>query len=120
MRPPVRPLGGLIANLLAWGVFAGLIAAALAVVDRLGFVGLAVLGLLTWLICLRAAMAEATPTWSAETLRAAMQQSVRPEERAALDAERRATLLPLRFYARCGMALTAIGVAGVAWEVWHP
>ena len=107
-------------NLVAWGVLAALALLALVIADRLGFVGLLVLGALTWLICSMARMDQDAPTWGMEVFRARMRDGGSPEQRAAGSAEREAFLSPLRFYARCGMVLAAVGAAGFCWQLWYP
>lgn len=58
----MRSSAGALANALAWSVVAALIAAAVLVVNRLGFVGLMLLGGATWLVCLRAELDQDVPT----------------------------------------------------------
>ena len=114
----MRIPAGAFANAAAWGVFAVLIAASLAIADRLGFLGLFLLGGATWLICVRASQSNDTPTWGQRAFEAQMTGERSPEARAARLAERDAALNPLRFFGRCGMALTAIGTIGFAWQYW--
>lgn len=114
----MRFSAGTLANALAWGVVAALIVAAVLVVDRLGFVGLMLLGGATWLVCLRAELDQDVLTWGTEVFRAHLEQRRPSEQREAAKAERHALLSPLRFYARCGMALAAAGLAGVLWQLW--
>ena len=103
---------GTAANLAAGAVIAVLIVVALVLTALLGFAALALLGLVTWLICTRAALDQDIPVTSVAVFRAKMAQSQRPEERAQREAERRGTLAPLRFVAWCGILLTVIGAAG--------
>lgn len=110
---------GAAANGLAWLVVFGLIGLAALAVNRLGFLGLLLLGLLTWLVCTLATLNEDTPTWGAEVFRSRMSaHHGSPEQRAAMLAERRAVLSPPSFYRWCGIALSAIGAAGLAWQYW--
>ena len=106
------------ANVAAGCVVALLIVAALVLTARLGFAALAVLGLATWLICTRAALDLDVPITSVAVFRARMEQPRSPEERAGRETERQAISDPLKFVGRCGIVLTAIGVAGFAWQVW--
>ena len=108
---------GVAANWLAWVLFLALFALAVVAVDRLGFVGLFILGLVTWLVCLRAGLDNDNPGYG--TMRSLLQRpasELSPEQREARYAERQTAMLPLRFFGRCGMVLTAIGVAGFAWQ----
>lgn len=111
---------GALANALAWGVAAALIAAAILVVDRLGFVGLMLLGGAAWLVCIRAELDHEVPTWGTAVFQAHLEQRRSAEQREAALEEHRALLSPLRFHARCGMALAAAGLAGVLWQIWTP
>jgi hypothetical protein len=95
-------------NLLAWAGLLALALGALLVANRLGFVGLTLLGLLTWLVCSQASLSDHAPTWSQAVFHARLQGSERPEPGTS----------PYRFYARCGMALTAAGLAGTACQFW--
>ena len=114
MRPAPRHALNLLASVLLLLLFA----VAVIVTDRLGFFGLVLLGLLVWFVCLRAAQNDATPTWGVRTFQAQLNPASSPEERAARRAEQAAFVMPLRFYGRCGMALTAIGLAGIAAQHW--
>ena len=101
-----------ILNLLAWVVLLGLAVLAVLIANRLGFPGLLLLGVLTWLICSQAALNQDAPTWGAHVFRARMLRG-----KGHGDAEDAG--LPFRFYARCGMAVAAIGGAGSAWQYWR-
>ena len=114
MRSPL----GTVANGLAWAVVFGLVGLAALAVNRLGFLGLLLLGLMTWLVCTLAALDEATPTWGVEVFRSRMSVPASPEQRAAARAEHDAVLAPVRFYRRCGIALAAAGAAGLTWQYW--
>ena len=103
-------------NALAWALVLILAAFAILVAYLLGFVGLLILGLLTWLICTDLELGDATPAASVAVFRALMEPSRAPEQRAAEQAERRARLSPLPFYRWCGIALTIIGAAGFLWQ----
>ena len=106
------------ANAAAWGVVFLLAAAAIVIVAILGFAGLLVLGLATWLVCTMAALDQEAPTWGVEVFKARMNRPANPEQRAAEAADRAAITSPLSFYRWCGVALTAIGTAGFAWHAW--
>jgi len=88
------------------------------VANRLGFVGLLILGGATALVCTMAELNEDSPTWGAHVFRARTEGGGSPERRAQLDAERQAFMSPRRFYRRCGFALAVIGAIGVAWQAW--
>ena len=109
-----------VANAAAWGVIAVLIGAAVLVANRLGFMGLLLLGSATWLVCTRAELDQGTPTWGTAVLKAGMDGRRSPEQHAAMLEERRAFVSPLRFYRRCGMVLAAVGAAGFVWQQWGP
>ena len=87
------------------------------VTQRLGFAGLFLLGGVTWLVCTRASLDQAVPTWGVHVFRAGMERPRSMEARAAAAAEHAAALSPLRFYGRCGAVLAAIGAAGFGWEL---
>jgi len=106
------------ANAAAWIVILALICGAVVMAAVLGFVGLLILGGMTWLVCVRAEMDQDTPTWGAEVFRARMGGQGSPEQRAAMLEERRAFVSPLRFYRRCGIVLAVIGAAGFIWQQW--
>ena len=111
---------GTVANAAAWGVIVLLIGAAVLMVNRLGFLGLLLLGSATWLVCIRAELDQDAPTWGMEVFKARMGERRSPEQHAAMLEERRAFTSPLRFYRRCGMVLAAIGAAGFIWQQWGP
>jgi hypothetical protein len=106
-------------NAAAWGLCGVLVAAAIAIANRLGFLGLLLLGGFVWFVCVRAEMNDEAPTWSTQVFRSRMDAKATPEQRAALDAARHAFVSPLRFYGRCGMVLAAIGASGLLWEMWR-
>ena len=114
----MRLSAGAVANAVAWGAIVLLIGAAVLMVNRLGFMGLLLLGSATWLVCTRAELDQDTPTWSTEVFKARMDGRRSPEQHAAMLEERRAFTSPLRFYRRCGMVLAAVGAAGFIWEHW--
>lgn len=114
----IRSTAGDIANALAWAAVLGLAGIAIRIADWLGFAGLFSLGMLTWVIRTEVELDDDTPTSGIAIFRARMAQERSPERRAAALAERQVRLSPLRFYRRCGIALTAIGAAGVAWQRW--
>lgn len=118
MPRPTVSLAAL-ANATAWLAIAALIGVAAVVADRFGFLGLLLLGALTWLVCIRAALDNEVPTGGIEVLTAALARPRSPEDRASLEAERGATLSPFRFYGRCGAFLAVVGAAGFAWQVWR-
>ena len=109
---------GAVANAAAWLVLGGLAVGAVLVANRLGFVGLVLLGGLTWLVCMRASLDQKVPTWGVEVFRASMEHPRSVEERAAAYADHQATLSPLRFYGRCGALLAAVGAIGFVWQTW--
>lgn len=114
----MRLAAGAVANGVAWLVLAVLGVGAILVTNRLGFVGLVILGGLTWLVCTRASLDEKVPTWGVGVFSARMAQPRSAEERAAVHADHEAALLPLRFYGRCGAFLATIGAIGFAWQTW--
>ena len=105
---------------MAWGVIILLIGAALLMVNRVGFMGLLLLGSATWLVCIMAELDQDAPTWGTAVFKARMDARRSPEQQAAMLEERRAFMSPLRFYRRCGMVLVAIGGAGFIWQQWGP
>jgi fatty acid desaturase len=105
-------------NAVAWALILILAAFAILVAHLLGFVGLLILGLLTWLICTDLELRDATPACSIAVFRALMESSRAPEQSAAEQAERRARLSVLPFYRWCGIALTIIGATGFLWQRW--
>ncbi len=107
-----------VANVLAWGVIFCLIAIAAVVADVLGFFGLMILGILTWLICTLANLNQDAPTWGVEVFKARMSGHGSPEQRAAVLSERQDFISPLRFYRWCGIVLALTGAAGFAWQQW--
>ena len=117
--PPKGVSPGAIANAAAWLALAAVFAGAVIMTDVLGFLGLFVIGVFTWLVCVQAGQDD-NPNWRAvhgrndrEALPAAS-----PEQRAARDWEWQVARDPIRFLGRCGMALTTIGAAGFAWQYW--
>ena len=111
---------GTVANAAAWGVIVLLIGAAALVADRLGFMGLLLLGSATWLVCIRAELDQDVPTWGTEVFKARVGGRRSPERQAAVLEECRAFVSPLRFYRRCGMVLAAVGGVGFIWQQWGP
>lgn len=107
------------ANLIAWGVLFALIYAAILIANRLGFVGLLLLGGGIWLVCTLAELDHDAPTWSVGVFRARMSSAASQEQRPAIRAERLAFVSPLKFYGRCGAALALMGAAGCAWQIWR-
>ena len=114
----MRFSAGTVANAMAWGVIVLLIGAAVLIANRLGFVGLLLLGSATWLVCTKAELDQDGPTWGTEVFKARMDPRHSPEQHAAMLEERRAIASPLRFYRRCGMVLAAVGGAGFIWQQW--
>jgi hypothetical protein len=114
----MRTRAGEIANTIAWAAVLVLAGVALLVADVLGFAGLFILGLLTWVICTHVELEDDTPTTSVAVFRARMSFERSPERRAAALADRQVRLSPLRFYRWCGIVLTVIGVAGFVWQRW--
>ena len=114
----MRFSAGTFANAAAWGVIVLLIGAAVLMANRLGFMGLLLLGSATWLVCVRAELDQDTPTWGTAVFKARMDGRRSPEQQAAMLEERRAFTSPLRFYRRCSMVLAAVGAAGFIWQQW--
>jgi hypothetical protein len=114
----MRGRAGEIANAVAWAVVLLLACLAVVVADVLGFVGVFILGLMTWVICTHVELDDETPTASIAVFRARLSPERSPEHRAAAQADRQHRLSPLRFYRWCGVALTAIGAVGFAWQRW--
>lgn len=89
----------------------------LVTVPYLGLIGVAVVGLLMWVICnLIEIDAPASVLHTADFLarREELRAAQRAEERAASMANRLLSLQSLRFYRYLGMALSAIGIGGFA------
>jgi hypothetical protein len=114
----MRVRAGEIANAIAWAFVLVLAAVAILIAYLLGFFGLVILGLFTWLICTHLELEDDTPVSSPAIYRARLQQARTPEQRAAATADRQTRLSPLRFYRLCGIALTVIGAGGWAWQYW--
>jgi hypothetical protein len=100
------------ANALAWAAIAALIAVALAIANRLGSVGLLILGLLTAFACGHAELQNDMPAAGTAIFKARMDRPRSPEEREARADEGRSFISSLRFFKWCGVALATIGVAG--------
>jgi len=113
-----RGTAGEIANALAWAVLLVLVGVAILIADWLGFAGLFILGMLTWVICTQVELGDETPTASAAVFRARLSAERSPERRAAVQAERQVRLSPLRFYRWCGIALATIGASGFTLQYW--
>lgn len=99
---------------LGWAVAAGL---ALWLVSRLGFLGLALIGVLIWFVCTRLELEkqgavghELTPDLFAMQMRA--RQEMSRSERASLRAEETLLSQVARVVRHAGIALTAIGLGG--------
>jgi hypothetical protein len=114
----MRGTAGDIANAVAWAVVLVLVGVAVLIADWLGFVGLFILGMLTWVVCVQVELGDDTPTASTAVFRARMSPERSPERRAAAQAERHIRLSPLRIYRWCGIALTVIGAGGFIWQRW--
>jgi hypothetical protein len=114
----MRSTAAEIANALAWAVLLVLAGVAILIADWLGFAGLFILGLLTWVICTQVELSDDTPTAGVAVFRARMAQERSPEQRAAAQAERQVRLSPVPFYRWCGIGLTAIGAVGFVWQRW--
>ena len=112
----MRSTAGEIANALAWAALLGLAGVAILIADRLGFAGLFLLGMLTWVICVQMELSDDTPTASIAVFRARMAPERSPERRAAARAERQVRLSPLPFYRWCGVVLTGVGAVGFVWQ----
>jgi hypothetical protein len=114
----MRPSRQSLANVIAWfGVFA-LIGIGLGVVKALGFPGVLILGLLTTLICVRAELSEAVPTWPVSRMAERASRALSPEERAAQGEARDAAVSLLRYYRNCGIFLVFAGLLGTIWQFW--
>jgi hypothetical protein len=107
-----------IADALAWSVLAGLFIVAGMVASRLGFVGLALIGFLTWLICTRPSLDKKVSTWTVGRFRAAAERPRSSEEQAVVYAENQVVISLFRFYGWCGVFLAAIGATGLIWHAW--
>jgi hypothetical protein len=116
----VRFSPSVIGNAIAWFGVCVLIATAIAISNRLGFVGLIMLGLAVAFISTMAELDQDGATWSSHVLRSRMDQHASEEQRVAARMERHDLILPLRFYRRCGFFLLAVGVLGFAWQQWFP
>ena len=81
-RGVMRNTAGEIANALAWAVLLVLVGVAILIADWLGFAGLFILGMLTWVICTQVELGDDTPIASAAVFRAKMAQERSPERRA--------------------------------------
>jgi hypothetical protein len=99
---------------LGWAVAAGL---SLWLVSRLGFFGLALIGVLIWFVCTRLELEkegavghELTPDLFAMQMRA--RQAMSRSERASLRAEETLLSQVVRVVRHAGVALTAIGLGG--------
>jgi hypothetical protein len=114
----MRTTAGEIANALAWAALLALVGVAILIADWLGFAGLFILGMLTWVICVQVELGDDTPTAGIAVFRARMTAERSPERRAAAREERQVRLSPVPFYRWCGIVLTAIGVAGFVWQRW--
>lgn len=114
----MRFSAGIIANAAACGVIVLLIGAAVLMTNRLGFMGLLLLGSATWLVCIMAELDQDAPTWGTEVFKARLGARRSPEQHAAMLEERRTFVSPLCFYRRCGMILAAVGGAGFVWQQW--
>jgi hypothetical protein len=68
----MRTTAGEIANAIAWALVLVLTAVAILVADVLGFVGVFILGLFTWMICTHMELDDATPTFGTAVFRARM------------------------------------------------
>ena len=114
----MRFSAGTVANAAAWGVIVLLIGAAMLMTNRLGFMGLLLLGSATWLICTMAELDQDAPTWGTEVFKARLGARRSPEQYAAMLEERQAFVSPLHFHRRCGVILAAVGGAGFVWQQW--
>ena len=106
------------AECLAWAALLVLAGAALLIVNRLGFLGLGLLGLLTWFVCTMMALNEDVPTWGEHVFRARMTQRARGASRDGPARDSARFVPDVVFYRRCGMGLAAAGAAGFVWQVW--
>jgi len=113
------PSPGSILNGLAWVGILLLIALAFVLVQRLGFPGVLILGLVTTLVCLRAEMSEDVPTWGRAPFEARLTNRGSVEERTAMAEARSRAVSPLRYYRACGLLLIAAGLAGTVLQLWE-
>lgn len=107
-----------LANALAWVVISALIAVAILVANRLGFVGLLILGLLTAFVCGHAELQDDVPTAGTAIFKARMERLRSPEEKYANAEEKRGFRSSLRFFKWCGLGLAAIGLIGAVLQFW--
>lgn len=105
-------------NVVAWAAIVVLIAAAIAIADRLGFAGLLILGLLTTFVCGHAELQDDIPAAGIEIFKARMDNPRSPEERQAKAEEGRSFIASLRYFKWCGVALAVIGLVGFASQLW--
>ncbi len=114
----MRTTGSEILNAIAWALALVLVAVTIVFADVLGFVGVFILGLFTWLICTHMELDDDTPTSAIAVFRARMSPERSEERRAAVQAERQVRLSPVPFYRWCGIALTVIGAVGFVVQQW--
>ncbi len=78
--------------------------------------GLIVLGLIILFICTQYHLNDDVPAWGTEVFHARMVSRGSPEQRAAIQEEKRTSMSPLRFYRWSGITLLVAGIAGFVWQ----
>ena len=122
----MRFFAGAIGKALARAAIIVLIGAAFVVADVLGFLGLALLGVVAAVISLRVEADERNPAvWPRIDFSAAekgrrpyARDMTSPEKFAADEAEQRALNAPLRFIRWSSLAQATVGAAGFIWQQW--
>ena len=82
-----------IANGLAWAAFGLIFAATVVMADVLGFLGLFIIGAITWMVCVRAGQDD-NPDWQTSARRISTAAAEQPEQRAARLSSWQAALPP--------------------------
>ncbi len=104
--------------MLAWAAIALLIAAALAVANRLGFAGLLVLGLLTAFVCGHAELQNDIPAAGTAIFQARMDRRHAADELRGRAKEESGFIASLRFFKWCGLGLALTGLIGFILRLW--
>jgi hypothetical protein len=112
----MRVSAATVATVFAWIVLIILIGVAFVMVEILGPFGLIVLGLIVLFIGTQYHLNDDVPAWGTEVFRARMARSGSPEQRAAMQEEKRMNMSPLRFYRWGGGVLLFAGIAGFVWQ----
>jgi hypothetical protein len=92
-----------------------MVAIAMVLVARIGFLGIAIIGVLTWFVCVRLELEKDAAVGNVMTTGLFAQQMRAREamtraERAAEHEEQTSLLQSVRFFKRLGIALTVIGL----------